>query len=541
MKKILVTCGFPYVNGPLHLGHILENIQADIWVRYNRLLGNKVYFICADDIHGTEIFLKSKKFNIDCKNLVLDIYKDHKNCLKKFYISHDIYFTTHNNLNYLLCVYFLDKFYNNKLVVKKKINQLFDASLNMFLPDRLVKGQCPKCFKEDQYGDNCDFCGNIYESYSLINPISLLSHTTPQIRNTEHIYIYINKYIKDIILSWVNSAVISKNISKQLRLWLNNKNLKYWNISRDMPYFGFKIPKNYIKKKYFYVWWDALLGYISVFKYYCILKKINDFNDFWNIYSKCEVFHFIGKDILYYHGIIWIAMLYVANFRLPSGLIVHGHVKVNGYKMSKSKGNYITAKKWLNNFNSDSLRYYYATKLSFKSEDINFDLTDFSNKVNSDLINKFVNIPFRVSNYIMKYFKNILSHKLDEDFYYYFVDKSELVSSFFLKFRFSKAMCLIVKLLDVVNKFINDKKPWLMLANNKISCLHESCSTVINVFKVISIYLSPVIPELFIEIEKFLNTKLSWNDIYKPLLNHRILNCKNIYLRKINIPLDFCF
>ncbi len=537
MKKILVTCALPYANGPIHIGHMLEQIQADIWVRYNKLLGNVVYFICADDSHGTAILLKSRELNISCENIINIMYKKHKRDFKAFNISHDLYFTTHNELNYFFSLYILKKFQEKKLIIKKKIYQLYDKKANIFLPDRFVQGECPRCNTKKQYGDNCSFCGNVYYAYQLKNPVSLVTKTIPVKYYTKHLFLSI-KFLKNILYKWIKNSLMHRGIKKQLFLWLND-NLNDWNITRDKPYFGFKIPSKYIRDKYFYVWMDATICYISSFKYLCKLRKYN-FNDFWSKNSKYDLYHFIGKDILYFHGLYWPSLLYISNFRLPTSLVVHGHVKINNYKMSKSANNFISAKKWLQYFDSDSLRYYYASKLSFKSNDVNFNLSEFLNKVNNDLINKFINIPFRVNKYLEKYFNNYLSENLyNVSFYNFFVKKSTLVSKYFLKFNYSKSLHLINKLLDMVNCFINNEKPWLMFLNGKMIYLHQICTTIINIFRVIAIYLSPVIPELFIKIEKYFNINLTWDSIQKPLIKHKMLNCNIIFLKRKEVPSGF--
>ncbi len=537
MKNILVNCALPYANGPIHIGHILEHIQADIWVRYNKLLGNNVYFLCSDDSHGTPIFLKSKMLKISPEKMIFSVYNEHKNIFNKFNISHDFYYLTHSKENYIFCLFFLRKLKKNGLLYKKNIFQYYDIKEKMFLPDRLVKGKCPFCFSIDQYGDNCNICGKIYDSNNLINPISLLSFNKPILFNTEHLFFNLS-FFKNILKDWVLFSKINYLIKDQLLFWLKN-DFNDWNISRDKPYFGFKIPDKYIKNKYFYVWLDAILCYLSSFYFFCRKKKIFVFNDYWKVNSSYDVYNFLGKDILYFHGLIWPVILHIFNYRKPTGLIVHGHVLFDGYKMSKSKNNFITVDKWLNYFDSDSLRYYFATKLSYKYDDINFCISDFINKINSDIVNNFVNIPSRISKFIEIKYNGILSNKLyDYYFYLFFVKKSDKISNLFLKFDYCKALIEINKLIFIVNKYINDYKPWYIYniekANKKLQ-LHEFCSTIINIFRVISIYLSPVIPDISLKIEKYLNTKLTWSSLNKPLLNHKISKYKNLYIKIKNI------
>ncbi len=533
MKKILVTCAFPYANGPIHLGHILEHIQADIWVRYKRMLGNNVYFICSDDSHGTAIMLKSKELNISPKFMIDNVFIEHKNQFRNFNIYHDIYSNTNNNENYFYSLLLFDKLNKLKLLNIKKICQYYDVLEKIFLPDRLIKGICPKCYKNNQYGDNCSNCNYVYNSWELINPISLISFKKPILKLTKHVFFNINSY-KDILKKWISICYLQNEVKNQLLFWLKNK-LNDWNISRDYPYFGFKIPDKFIKKKYFYVWWDALLGYISTFKYFS--KKINNnkiFYDFWNENSSFEIYHFIGKDILYFHGLLWPVMLHILNFRKPTGIIVHGHIMINGIKMSKSLNNFITTEKWLSIFDSDSLRFYFASKLSFKINDINLSIDDYIKTVNSELVNKFINIASRISKFIEIYFNLYLSDKLyDNNFYNLFVNKSGLISYYFSNFNYSKVVSEVSFLLNLINKYINKKKPWSINLSNKIdrNYLHNLCTTIINIFRIISIYLSPLLPSLVIKIEKFLKTKLIWDYIKIPLLNHKISKYKKLIVR----------
>ncbi len=529
MKNILVTCALPYSNGPIHLGHILEHIQADIWVRFNRLIGNNVYFICADDSHGTPIMLSSRKLNISPELMINNVLKEHKKHFLNFGINHDLYFTTHSKENYYYSILLFEKFHSLGLLKKKNISQYYDVLENIFLPDRLIKGKCPKCYKDNQYGDSCSFCNCIYNSNELINPISLISNTKPILRRSKHIFLNVN-YYKNILRKWISICNLQNEIKNQLLYWLNNR-ICDWNISRDFPYFGFKIPDFYLSNKYFYVWWDALLCYISSFKYFCDNVDKSLFNDFWHVNSTYEVYNFIGKDILYFHGLLWPIILHVLKFRKPTGLVVHGHLMINGEKMSKSLNNFITTEKWLSIFDIDSLRFYFASKLSYKIKDINLSIRDYIKTVNSELINKFINIASRISKFFEIYFDLYLSNELlDINFYNFFIDKSNLISNYFLNFNYSKLIIEINILLNILNKYINDKKPWsidLSLSKNKIY-LHNLCTTVINIFRVISIYLYPIIPNISIKIENFLNVKLSWNTIRIPLLNHRISKYKKI-------------
>ncbi len=529
MKNILVTCGLPYANGPIHLGHILEQIQADIWVRYQKLIGNKVYFICADDAHGTAIMLNAKKLNILPELMIKNILKDHKKQFINFNISHNLFYTTHSNLNYFYSLMLLNNLYKNKLLYKKKDFQYFDIKKNIFLPDRLLLGTCPRCGEKNQYGDVCENCHRIYNSYELINPISVLSNSTPILKKTENLFINIKKY-KKILYYWIISINLQKEVKNQLLFWLEN-NLNIWSISRESPYFGFKIPNKYINNKYFYVWLDAPLGYLSVFKYFCNNNNLNLFDKFWNINSNYEVYHFIGKDILYFHGLLWPIMLENLNFRKPTNIIVHGHLKINGIKMSKSKNNFITSEKWLKYLDSDSLRYYFASKLSFNIKDINLCLNDYIKKINCDLINKYINIISRIYPFLEKYYNNLLSNKLlDENFYYFFVNKSNIINNYYINYDYFLILLEVTKYSNIINKYINNYKPWhICKIIKKKKELHNFCTTIVNIFSVISIYLSPIIPNIFNKIEDFLNIKLYWKKKHIPILNHRICKYKKIY------------
>ncbi len=532
MKKILVTCALPYSNGSIHLGHILEHIQADIWVRYQRLIGNKVYFICADDSHGTAVLLKSIELNINPKIMIKNILTDHKNQFINFDIFHDYYYTTHSKYNYMFLKYLIKKCNFKNVLFNKDILQFYDIKKKIFLPDRYIIGTCPKCYKKKQYSDNCIYCGSSYNSFDLINPISTISNVKPILRKSNHLFLNLNIF-KNELKKWISNTNLQKEVFNQLNNWLSIK-LNNWNISRDYPYFGFKIPNKYIKNKYFYVWFDALLGYISTFYKYCNKYENNLlFKNFWKKNSNYELYHFIGKDILYFHGILWPYILNILNFRKPTNLIVHGHLTIDNYKMSKSYKNFITVDKWLKYFDTSSLRYYFASLLSNNINDINICIKNFVNKINSDIVNKFINIASRIYKFLEINFNNILSSKLwDEDFYIYFIEKSKIISKLYLEFNYSKILVEINILLDIVNKYITENKPWLLLNNIKNKKkLHMLCTTILNIFKVISTYLYPIIPNIIRNVEIFLNSKFNWNNLNKPLLNHKIMKYNNLYYR----------
>lgn len=529
IRKILVTCALPYSNGPIHLGHMLEHIQADIWVRYQKMRGNETWFICADDSHGTAIMLKAKEKNTTPEILIKNIWEDHKSDFLQFNISHDNYHYTHSQENLL----FINKIYNslteNNLIKKKIISQFYDFKENIFLPDRFIKGICPACYSKDQYGDNCEKCGSIYNPTDLIKPKSILSNTVPTLKKSMHLFFDLPKFT-NFLKKWIVSGSLPKQIVKKTNEWFV-KGLKEWNISRDAPYFGFKIPG--FSNKYFYVWMDAPIGYISTFKNLCEKQKKLSFNEYWEKNSATELYHFIGKDIVYFHSLFWPSILKACSFRIPNKIFVHGYVTMNGNKISKSKGSVISAKQWIKHFDSDSLRYYYASKLSSNIEDIEINLLDFFNKINSDIVNKIVNIASRCSKFINNNCNNLLSQVLlDIEVYKKFVNFSSVIEKFFEQRQFSLVVKKIIELTDFANCYISDKSPWLLSKdiNNKLN-VQMIYTMGINFFRVILTWLKPIVPELAMRSENFLNIKLTWKDICYPLLDHKISFFKPLYKR----------
>ncbi|CAL4319351.1 Methionine--tRNA ligase [Buchnera aphidicola (Protaphis terricola)] len=528
-RKILVTCALPYANGPIHIGHMLEHIQADIWVRYQRMKGHEVWFISADDAHGTAIMLRSKNLNISEKKLIKNIHKDHKIDFINFNISYDNYHTTHSVENLFLLRKIFASISKKQLFNKKIISQFYDNVKKIFLPDRLIKGTCPICYAKNQYGDACEACSSTYEPTDLINSTSVISGTSPILRDTEHLYFNLPVF-SNMLNQWIHSGVLEKSVIKKAEEWLK-LGLKKWCISRDKPYFGFKIP-NFINK-YFYVWMDAPIGYISTFKNLCVKNKNLNFNEFWNKNSKCELYHFIGKDIMYFHTLFWPSILEAVDFRKPSGIFVHGHVTINGLKLSKSRNIFITAKNWLKYFDVDSLRYYYASKLTNNINDIEINLNDFMYKINSDIVNKLVNLASRSSSFINKYFDGYLSDQLhDNNLYNYFINSRKKIENFFESRKFSLIIQKCVKLLDIANQYINENKPWKIKQNiKKNSDLHLISTMGINLFRIIMIFLTPIIPNLSKKTELFLISHLRWDNIQKPLLSQKIKNFPKLYER----------
>ncbi|QCO70686.1 methionine--tRNA ligase [Buchnera aphidicola] len=542
LRKILVTCALPYANGSIHIGHMLEHIQADIWVRYHRMRGHEVWFVSADDAHGTAIMLKSEDLGISSNQLIKNIRKEHQIDFLNFKISHDNYYSTHSLEN----LYLLRKIFrclNEKGLIKEKnISQLYDDVKKIFLPDRFIKGICPICKSKNQYGDNCEICSSTYEATDLIDPISVLSGKKPILKNTKHLYFDLPFFSK-MLENWIHSGVLENSVIKKTEEWFK-VGLKSWGISRDAPYFGFKIPK--YPNKYFYVWLDAPIGYISAFKNLCFKNKELNFNEFWNEKSNYELYHFIGKDIIYFHTLFWPAILEAISFRKPSGIFVHGYLTMNGLKLSKSRGALIKASDWIKCFDSDSLRYYYASKLSNKIHDIEINLEDFVHKINNDIVNKLVNLASRNASFINKYFNGYLSSTIsDIKLYEYFVDVSSNIENFLENREFSRVVRESMRLLDIANQYINEKKPWnIERTEINILELQKICTMGINLFRIVMIFLKPIMPDLAIKTESFLIAKLTWNSIKEPLLSHQINQFIPLYTRisvkKIFELIDLC-
>ena len=530
-RSILVTSALPYANAPLHLGHILEHTQTDIWVRFQRLLGNECIYVCADDAHGTPIMLKAEELDITPENLIEDIYKGHKSTFEDYRISHDNFHTTHSEENRILSERIFNALQENGLIEQKKINQLFDTTKQMFLSDRYVKGSCPLCHAKDQYGDNCEKCSATYDAVELIDPVSVISGTKPIIKESDHLFFKLSS-LKEQIINWLNNSNIQDPVRNKLNEWLEG-DLRDWDISRDSPYFGFEIP-NY-QDKFFYVWLDAPIGYLASHLNY--LKK-NDqeakFEEFWNTKSKGEVFHFIGKDIMYFHTLFFPVMLSESNLKTPNGVFVHGFLTLNGDKMSKSRGNFISAENYINTLDADYLRYFFASKLGTGVDDIDLNLEDFKQKSNSDLVNKYANIASRTAKFLNKNYDGVLSNELDQpELIQEFLDKSEIISGLFEDREFSKAIKEIMSLADRANQYIDSKEPWVLIKdeNNKDK-VHSICTTSLNLFRIITIMLQPVIPGFTKKAFVFLNeTNTSWKSMESPLTGCKINDFNPIITR----------
>ncbi|MCV2528681.1 MAG: methionine--tRNA ligase [Candidatus Lightella neohaematopini] len=529
-KKILVTCALPYANGPIHLGHMYEHIQADIWVRYQKLIGNTVYFICADDAHGTPIILQSKKLGLSIENMINQIYLEHINDFSRFNINYDNYYSTHSIENKELLINIYVKLKQKKLIYSDIIGQLYDTKYNLFLPDRFIIGTCPVCFSSKQYGDSCEICSTTYNALDLINPKSVLSNTIPEIRMSKHLFFNLPVF-NNILYKWISSGVLDNCVVNKIKEWFN-VGLKPWNISRDAPYFGFLIPKE--NNKYFYVWLDASIAYISTFKNFCQKNNNINFYEFWHKYSNTYLYQFIGKDIIYFHSLFWPAILHSIDFRKPNKLFVHGHVNIDGKKLSKSKNNFITANSYLSILESDYLRYYYASKLTLSVSDINFNLEEFVQKINNDIINKVINLAARSSKFIIDKFNGYLSKKIfDQTLNNIFINASNEIQLAFEKLNISFVTKKIMYLADLANIFINNNKPWLLTKKNNYHDLQNICSMGIHLFAIIMAYLKPILPSLVKKTELFLNTKLVWVDhtTYSKLITDRINSFTHIAKR----------
>lgn len=520
-RTILVTSALPYANAPLHLGHMVEHIQSDIWVRTHRLIGNRCIHVCGSDAHGTPIMLQAEKLNIDPETLVNQIHLEHKNALHDFHIAQDNFYTTHSPENKKLASDIYRKLREKGDIVSRTITQAYDAVKNMFLPDRYVKGECPSCGAKDQYGDSCEVCGATYSPTDLKNPISVISGTKPEERQTEHYFFKLENYA-DLLEAWTTQDHLQPQITNKLNEWFT-MGLKQWDITRDGPYFGFPIPDS--DNKYFYVWMDAPVGYMASFKNWCDKTGEANFDDFWKKDSPYELYHFIGKDIVYFHALFWPAMLSGSGFRTPTGIYAHGFLTINGQKMSKSRGTFILAKDYLEFLNPEYLRYYFAAKLNDGIDDLDLNLEDFTNRVNADLVGKYINIASRCASFITKYFDGKLSNDLlDEALTQRFVDAKDTILNHFLNRQTHRAIREIMTLADAANQFIDEKKPWeLAKSSDNLPQVQAVCSQGINLFRLLSLYLKPVLPALVQNVEKFLNIPaLSWQDIEKPLLNHSI-------------------
>ncbi|OCQ51871.1 Methionine--tRNA ligase [Photorhabdus australis subsp. thailandensis] len=528
-KKLLVTCALPYANGPIHLGHMLEHIQADIWVRFQRMRGKEVHFICADDAHGTPVMLKAQQMGIAPEEMIAAVNQEHHQDFTGFSVSYDNYHSTHSKENQELSTKIYLELKKNGHIKSRTISQLYDPEKGMFLPDRFVKGSCPKCKAEDQYGDNCEVCGSTYSPTELLNPRSAVSGATPEMRETEHFFFDLPAF-SNMLQAWTRSGALQEQVANKMQEWFES-GLQQWDITRDAPYFGFEIPD--APGKYFYVWLDAPIGYMGSFQNLCDKRENLSFDDFWAKDSTAELYHFIGKDIVYFHSLFWPAMLEGSGYRKPTNIFVHGYVTVNSAKMSKSRGTFIKASTYLDHLDADCLRYYYAAKLSSRIDDIDLNLEDFVQRVNSDIVNKVVNLASRNAGFINKRFSGKLADKLaDPALYQKFIDGAKVIEEEFNNREFSKAIREIMTLADLANRYVDEQAPWVVAKEEgRDADLQAICSMGINLFRVLMTFLKPVLPNLAERAEAFLNTELTWDNIEQPLLDHQVSAFKALFNR----------
>ncbi len=565
-RTILVTSALPYANGPIHLGHLVEYIQTDIWVRFQKMRGQRCIYVCAEDAHGTPIMVRAQNEGVSPEALVERFGVEHRADFADFAIAFDNYHTTHSEENRALANLIYERLKAGGHITARTIEQAFDPVKNLFLPDRFIKGECPRCGAPDQYGDSCEVCGATYSPTDLKNPVSVLSGAKPIYKESEHYFFKLQDF-EPILREWMRSGSLQPEVVNKLEEWFA-EGLREWDISRDAPYFGFEIPG--AKGKYFYVWLDAPIGYMASFQNLCARTPGLDFDAFWGERSSAELYHFIGKDILYFHALFWPAMLTGAGFRKPSAIFVHGFLTVNGQKMSKSRGTFITARTYLDHLPPEYLRYYFTAKLGPTVEDIDLNLEDFIARVNSDLVGKYVNIASRCAGFITKSFGGRLASTLPKvdptpyvkqvaeeevkrelaenpktteagvgvaakghairerydprDFFDWFRNEGEIIAEAYERREYSRALRLIMELADIANRYIDDKKPWELAKDpTRASALHAVSSIAINLFRLLTLYLKPVLPATAARVEQFLNVApLTWADAATPLTDHTI-------------------
>ncbi len=530
-RHILVTSALPYANGAIHIGHLVEYIQTDIWVRFQKMQGNQCTYVCADDAHGTPIMLRAQSEGITPEALIAATDKEHRADFADFSIGFDNFHSTHSDENKELAQGIYTRLKKAGHIHTKTIEQAYDPEKEMFLPDRFIKGECPKCGAEDQYGDNCEACGSTYSPTDLKNPVSVVSGARPVKKESEHYFFALGDF-EAMLKDWVNAkGHVQTEITNKLNEWFES-GLQDWDISRDKPYFGFEIPGT--KDKYFYVWLDAPVGYMASFKNLCDKSSELNFDDYWAADSQYELYHFIGKDIAYFHTLFWPAMLNGSGYRTPTGVFCHGFLTVDGKKMSKSRGTFIKARTYLEHLNPEYLRYYFAAKLGSGIDDLDLNLDDFQARVNSDLVGKVVNIASRCAGFIKKKFDNQLSANISEPaLYKQFTDASDHIAALYDKREFNHAIREIMALADHANQYIDAAQPWVLAKEDgKEQALHDICSMGINLFRALVIFLKPVLPKLTEQSETFLNiAPLSWQDVYTPLTSHKVNKFKPLMTR----------
>ena len=539
-RKILVTSALPYANGSIHLGHMVEHIQTDVWVRFQKLRGHECYYCCADDTHGTPVMLAAQKQGIAPEDMIAKVREEHLADFTGFGIGYDNYYSTHSPENKQFSQDIYRALKANGKIESRVIEQLFDPEKQMFLPDRFVKGECPKCHAQDQYGDNCEVCGTTYSPTELINPYSAVSGAKPELRESEHFFFKLGE-CADFLKAWTSGnnphdgkPHLQPEALNKMKEWLGEgeeTTLSDWDISRDAPYFGFEIPD--APGKYFYVWLDAPVGYMASFKNLCDRIGI-DFDEYFKADSQTEMYHFIGKDILYFHALFWPAMLHFSGHRAPTGVYAHGFLTVDGQKMSKSRGTFITAKSYLEQgLNPEWMRYYIAAKLNSKIEDIDLNLQDFISRVNSDLVGKYVNIAARASGFIAKRFEGRLKDVADSELLAKLTAQSEAIAECYESREYAKALRDIMALADIVNEYVDANKPWeLAKQEGQDERLHEVCSELINAFTMLTAYLAPVLPKVAENAAKFLNLEaITWANTRETLGEHAINKYEHLMQR----------
>ena len=539
-RKILVTSALPYANGSIHLGHMVEHIQTDVWVRFQKLRGHECYYCCADDTHGTPVMLAAQKQGIAPEDMIAKVREEHLADFTGFNIGYDNYYSTHSPENKQFSQDIYRALKANGKIESRVIEQLFDPEKQMFLPDRFVKGECPKCHAQDQYGDNCEVCGTTYSPTELINPYSAVSGAKPELRESEHFFFKLGE-CADFLKAWTSGnnphdgkPHLQAEALNKMKEWLGEgeeTTLSDWDISRDAPYFGFEIPD--APGKYFYVWLDAPVGYMASFKNLCDRIGI-DFDEYFKADSQTEMYHFIGKDILYFHALFWPAMLHFSGHRAPTGVYAHGFLTVDGQKMSKSRGTFITAKSYLEQgLNPEWMRYYIAAKLNSKIEDIDLNLQDFISRVNSDLVGKYVNIAARASGFIAKRFEGRLKDVADSELLTKLTAQSEAIAECYESREYAKALRDIMALADIVNEYVDANKPWeLAKQEGQDARLHEVCSELINAFTMLTAYLAPVLPKVAENAAKFLNLEaITWANTRETLGEHAINKYEHLMQR----------
>lgn len=528
-RNILVTSALPYANGAIHLGHLLEYIQTDIWVRFQKSRGQQCYYVCADDAHGTAIMLRAEQEGITSEALIERVSNDHQTDFARFGVGFDNYHSTHSTENRHFSEMIYKRLRDKGHIATRDIEQMFDPQKGLFLADRFIKGTCPKCGAEDQYGDNCEKCGATYTPADLINPVSAISGATPEVRTSTHYFFKLPDFA-DFLQGWIDDGHVQPQIRNKLMEWFES-GFNEWDISRDAPYFGFEIPD--APGKYFYVWLDAPIGYLASFKNLCDREGI-DFDSFWNKGSDAEVYHFIGKDIVYFHALFWPAMLHGADLRTPTAVNCHGFLTVDGAKMSKSRGTFIKAATYADYLNPEYLRYYFAAKLTSKVDDLDLNLEDFAARVNSDLVGKVVNIASRCAGFVKKLGGGHLSsHCAEPQMVARFIAAGDDIAEDFEAREFSRAMRKIMELADEANTYIADKEPWaLAKQDGRDTEVLEICSVGINLFRQLMVYLAPVVPAMAEEAREFLNVaSLDWHTRQSVLTDHPINKFKPLMTR----------